>query len=91
MDARSSGLNWNQIAPKYFPSKTPNACRKRHERLMERKNAEEWGNDKLEELATAYMEMKEQMWRVLADRLEEKWQVVEQKVITPMSALFLPD
>ncbi|KAF2192783.1 hypothetical protein K469DRAFT_717377 [Zopfia rhizophila CBS 207.26] len=77
--ARASGLNWNQIAPRYFPSKTPNACRKRHERLMERKNAEEWDGVKLETLAEAYMEVRQEMWTILAARVGEKWTLVEQK------------
>ena len=34
--ARREGLSWGPIASKYFPSKTANACRKRHERLMEK-------------------------------------------------------
>src|ERR1700679_2374455 len=41
MTARASGLNWQPIASKYFPSKTANACRKRHERLMEHRNNED--------------------------------------------------
>ncbi|KAF2741380.1 hypothetical protein EJ04DRAFT_558098 [Polyplosphaeria fusca] len=77
--ARAQGLNWNQIAPKHFPSKTPNACRKRHERLMERQNAEQWDGVKLDVLAQAYMEVRRDMWGILAARVNEKWQVVEQK------------
>ena len=42
MRARSRGMNWKPIAEQYFPSKTPNACRKRHERLLERQTAEGW-------------------------------------------------
>jgi hypothetical protein len=78
--ARAQGLNWNQIAPKHFPSKSPNACRKRHERLMERQNAEQWDGVKLDVLAQAYMEVRRDMWGLLAARVNEKWQVVEQKV-----------
>ena len=37
MWARLEGLNWQPIASLYFPNKTSNACRKRHERLMEEK------------------------------------------------------
>ncbi|KAF2270973.1 hypothetical protein CC78DRAFT_527935 [Lojkania enalia] len=78
--ARAQGLNWNQIAPKYFPSKSANACRKRHERLMERQNAEQWdGGIKLDVLAQAYMEVRREMWGILAARVNEKWQLVEQK------------
>ena len=78
--ARAQGLNWNQIAPKHFPSKSPNACRKRHERLMERQNAEQWDGVKLDVLAQAYMDARREMWSILAGRIGEKWQLVEQKV-----------
>ena len=80
IQARAQGLNWSQIGPKHFPSKTPNACRKRHERLMERQNAEQWDGIKLDVLAQAYMEVRREMWTILGDRVGEKWQLVEQKV-----------
>ena len=80
IQARAQGLNWNQIGPKHFPSKTPNACRKRHERLMERQNAEQWDGVKLDVLAQAYMEVRRDMWSMLAARVGEKWQLVETKV-----------
>ncbi|CAN9235365.1 unnamed protein product [Alternaria alternata] len=79
IQARAQGLNWNQIGPKHFPSKTPNACRKRHERLMERQNAEQWDGVKLDVLAQAYMEVRRDMWSMLAARVGEKWQLVETK------------
>ncbi|KAF1934351.1 uncharacterized protein M421DRAFT_483 [Didymella exigua CBS 183.55] len=79
IQARTQGLNWNQIAPKHFPSKSPNACRKRHERLMERMNAEQWDGVKLDVLAQAYMEVRRDMWSLLAARVGEKWQLVETK------------
>jgi hypothetical protein len=78
--ARAQGLNWNQIAPRHFPSKTANACRKRHERLMERQNAEQWDGVKLNDLAQAYMEVRREMWSILASKVGEKWTVVETKV-----------
>jgi hypothetical protein len=78
--ARAQGLNWNQIAPKHFPTKSANACRKRHERLMERQNADQWGGVKLDVLAQAYMEVRREMWSILAARVGEKWELVEQKV-----------
>lgn len=80
--ARATGGNWNQIAPKHFPSKSPNACRKRHERLMERQNAEQWDGVELEVLAQVYMDARRQMWAILAAQVGEKWQIVEQKVST---------
>lgn len=80
MAARTSGLNWQPIATKYFPTKTANACRKRHERLMERKNAKDWDEKKSGLLAKEYMEVRKEMWSILADRLGEKWHIIEQKV-----------
>ncbi|KAF2709445.1 hypothetical protein K504DRAFT_274305 [Pleomassaria siparia CBS 279.74] len=77
--ARAQNMNWNQIAPKHFPSKSPNACRKRHERLMERQNAEQWDGVKLDVLAQAYMDVRRDMWTILAAKVGEKWTLVEQK------------
>ncbi|KAI4277286.1 MAG: hypothetical protein LQ337_001876, partial [Flavoplaca oasis] len=80
MQARQQGLNWQTIADTYFPQKTANACRKRHERLMEkRNNMGDWNGVKFEEVARAYREVREEMWRILADRVNEKWSVVESK------------
>ena len=73
------GLNWQQIQSNYFPSKTPNACRKRHERLLERKGADDWDNLKLQRLAKEYMAMRKEIWSGLAARTGEKWNVVEAK------------
>jgi hypothetical protein len=81
LQARASGLKWNQIAPKYFPSKSANACRKRHERLLERPNAEQWDGVHLQVIAQAYMEVRRDMWSILAAKVNEKWPIVEQKVI----------
>lgn len=81
MQARQRGLNWQPIASQYFPNKTANACRKRHERLMEKRNHEnDWDGVKLDILAKNYMDVREQMWKILADVLGEKWQTVEAKV-----------
>jgi hypothetical protein len=81
--ARSRGLNWKPIAEQYFPNKTPNACRKRHERLQERQGAEGWDSTQLEAVAKVYFEVRKEMWTKIAERVGEKWakwQVVEQKV-----------
>jgi hypothetical protein len=80
LGARASGQNWAQIQQNYFPSKTPNACRKRHERLMERKGADDWDTRKLEKMAKEYMSLRKEIWAPLALRTGEKWNVVEQKV-----------
>ncbi|TEA10672.1 hypothetical protein C8034_v009062 [Colletotrichum sidae] len=82
LTARSQGLNWGQIQMAYFPNKTPNACRKRHERLMERKGADDWDNRKLERLAKEYMSMRKEIWSGLAARTGEKWNVVESKCMS---------
>jgi hypothetical protein len=77
---RAQGLNWSQMAPKYFPSKTPDACRKRHGRLMERQNAEQLDGAKGDILAQAYMDSRHEIWNIMASRMGENWQVVEQMV-----------
>lgn len=76
---RAKGMNWGPIAS-HFPNKTPNACRKRHERLMEKQKAESWDGVKTEDLARAYLECREAMWKMVADRVGEKWTTVESKV-----------
>jgi len=47
---------------------------------MERKNADDWDGVKVETLAKEYMNARREMWTILADRLGEKWQLIEQKV-----------
>jgi hypothetical protein len=91
MAARAQGMNWAPIQQAYFPSKTPNACRKRHERLMERRSADDWDGMKLETMAKCYMGMRREIWSGLAAQTGEKWSVVEQKVrIHPVPLAFLP-
>ncbi|KAI1432570.1 hypothetical protein GGR50DRAFT_584859 [Xylaria sp. CBS 124048] len=79
LTARQQGLNWAQIQTAYFPNKSPNACRKRHERLLERRGSDEWDARKLERLAKEYMSMRKDIWQHLAARTGEKWNVVEAK------------
>lgn len=84
LQARASGLNWQPIASRHFPNKTPNACRKRHERLIERRHVEDWDSHKLDFLAQEYLAIRKEMWEMLAERVGERWQVVEAKVsLTP--------
>lgn len=48
---------------------------------MERqKAADSWDNAKLEKLAVAYNDYREQMWKDIGHNMGEKWQVVEAKV-----------
>lgn len=51
---------------------------------MERQNAESWDGVKLDVLAQAYMDVRREMWSLLAARVGEKWQLVETKVCHPM-------
>ncbi|KAI9675133.1 MAG: hypothetical protein M1817_001541 [Caeruleum heppii] len=79
MEARARGENWGPIQQAHFATKTPNACRKRHERLREKRNVENWDEERLEGLAKEYMIMRKEIWSPLADRVGEKWSVVEAK------------
>lgn len=47
---------------------------------MEKRNAEDWEGVKLETLASEYMNVRREMWSVLASRVGEKWTTVEAKV-----------
>ncbi|KAI1324654.1 hypothetical protein F5Y16DRAFT_402220 [Xylariaceae sp. FL0255] len=80
--ARTQGLNWTQIQQTYFPNKSPNACRKRHERLQERKGVDDWDARKLEKLAKEYMNMRKEIWQGLAAKTGEKWNTVEAKCMS---------
>ncbi|KAI9668678.1 MAG: hypothetical protein M1829_005291 [Trizodia sp. TS-e1964] len=79
MQARAQGLNWVPIQQAHFSAKTPNACRKRHERLMEKRSVEDWDSLKLDKLAMEYMNLRKDMWQMLATRVGEKWQLIEAK------------
>jgi hypothetical protein len=88
MSARAQGLNWQPIQATYFPNKTPNACRKRHERLMDRRNSDDWDVIKLENMAKEYMGMRREIWSQLGAKTGEKWNVVEAKVSLNTSPAF---
>ncbi|KAI5197600.1 hypothetical protein E4T39_07187 [Aureobasidium subglaciale] len=75
--ARAAGLNWQSTAAKHFPNKTANACRKRHERLVERRTHEDWTTKRLDTLALGYMELREEIWGPLAARIGERWSCME--------------
>ncbi|KAG9749572.1 hypothetical protein KCU73_g6795, partial [Aureobasidium melanogenum] len=77
--ARAAGLNWQSTAARHFPNKTANACRKRHERLVERRNHEDWTPKRLDTLAVEYMELRKEIWAPLAVKIGERWDVVEAK------------
>ncbi|KAG6286565.1 hypothetical protein E4U46_004728 [Claviceps purpurea] len=77
--ARMEGLSWKHIKETYFPHKSANACRKRHERVVQRQSAGDRDTRKIQLLAKEYVRMRKEMWRGLAARTGEKWNVVEAK------------
>ena len=81
MRAHQHGMNWQTIAHKFFPDKNADTCRRRHERLMEKRDLYyDSERAKADTVAKAYVDVREQVWKPLADRVGEKWQVVEAKV-----------
>ena len=88
VSARAQGMNWIPIQQAYFPYKTPNACRKRHEQLMERRGSDDWDVLRLEALAKNYMGMRREIWSILAAQTGEKWHVVEVKASRPINLAF---
>ena len=87
VQARASGTSWKEIAKQHFlGKKSDNACRKRHERLVDKRKSTDWDDLKLERLALEYTNMREQLWSPLASRMSESWTVVEAKVRTAFIA-----
>ncbi|KAK3302702.1 uncharacterized protein B0T15DRAFT_404576 [Chaetomium strumarium] len=77
IQARSRGQNWAELQRTHFPTKTANACRKRYERLVERRGIYDYSGRRLEMVANEYMNMRKEIWSGLADRLGMKWDAVE--------------
>lgn len=81
LKSKRQGLQWDVIQKKYFPDKsTGNACRKRYERLENKRRATDWDEPRLQSLAVAYMDMRQEIWGPLAKKLGERWDHVEKKV-----------
>lgn len=51
---------------------------------MNGRSADDWDGLKLGNLAKTYMAMRKEIWSGLAAQTAEKWNVVEQKVYTPL-------
>lgn len=90
LDAKQKGMQWSVIHEKFFPLKTGNACRKRHERLLAKKRAD-WTEAQLEDLAVAYQGMRGKIWTPLADAVGERWEKVEAVVSYSCSRRFGPE
>lgn len=80
MSARRRGEGWSQIHEKYFPGKSANACRKRYERLVHKQKSDDWDEARLKRLAAGYHDLREEIWKPLAERTGEKWEHVEKAV-----------
>jgi len=80
MEARARDMNWGPIQQAYFPNKSANACRKRHERLMSKRNAAQCSGEREERIAHSYITLRKETWSPIAAQTGEKWHVVEQKV-----------
>lgn len=84
--ARARGQHWGELQGAHFPTKTANACRKRHERLMERRGGHDGGAGtagdarRFEKIASEYMAMRREIWGGLAGRVQERWEFVEREV-----------
>ena len=83
IQARTGGQNWADLQRTHFPSKTSNACRKRYERLVERRGIHDHGGRRVEMVASEYMNMRRETWSGLADRVGMRWEVVEALVRIP--------
>ncbi|KAK3366488.1 hypothetical protein B0H63DRAFT_456185 [Podospora didyma] len=82
LDLREEGKNWNQIKNEAFPYKSGNACRKRHERLMERQK-ESAEDSKIEEkMCDMYKALRESLWQPLALKTGLSWDVVESFIMS---------
>ena len=88
MDAKSQGLGWNEIHQRHFPLKSGNACRKRHERLIQKLRTTNWDDGRIRKVMTAYNNpgIREQFWTELANRVgEDRWEDVERVVCETVS------
>ncbi|KAK4160709.1 hypothetical protein QBC43DRAFT_337990 [Cladorrhinum sp. PSN259] len=82
MMARSRGQGWADIRKKHFPKRTPNACRKRWERLMENRATVEKDGHRTQRISEEYLAMRKAIWTPLAERMGESWQWVEAQCLS---------
>ena len=82
IDAKGQGLGWNEIHQRFFPNKSGNSCRKRHERLMFKLRSCEWSDGRIQNVMNAYNTrgVREHFWRGIADPFGENWQDAEKVV-----------
>lgn len=87
IDAKGQGLGWNEIHQRFFPTKSGNACRKRHERLMVKIRTTEWSDVRIQNVMNAYNMpgVREQFWCRIAEPFGERWEDVEKVVCEQQS------
>ena len=83
IQARKQGQNWTDLQRAHFPSKSSNACRKRYERLVERRGLNDHSGRRAEKIASEYMSMRRETWSGLAERVGMRWELVEALVRIP--------
>jgi hypothetical protein len=89
LDAKIAGLGWGEIHERYFPNKSGNACRKRHERLMMKVRTTDWSPDRIRRVMAEYNApgVKEEFWSRIAARCgERRWEDVEKVVSRVVNA-----
>ncbi|EXJ78221.1 hypothetical protein A1O3_09382 [Capronia epimyces CBS 606.96] len=80
LEAKSQDMSWDDIHVQYFPNKTGNACRKRHERLQQKARGH-WDEARIHKVITCYNRHREQFWRSISDQVGERWEEVEKMIL----------
>ncbi|EEQ33026.1 conserved hypothetical protein [Microsporum canis CBS 113480] len=88
--ARAQGHGWNQIQRDNFPTKSSNACRKRYERLVAKRRGSDWNDERVDKVASHYMQLREKTWQPLAEAVGEDWRDVEKLCLERGARTLLP-
>ncbi|EZF29152.1 hypothetical protein TMEN_8917 [Trichophyton mentagrophytes] len=88
--ARAQAHGWNQIQRDNFPTKSSNACRKRYERLIAKRRGSDWNDERVDKVASYYMQLREKTWQPLAEAVGEDWRDVEKLCLERGARTLLP-
>ncbi|EHY59641.1 hypothetical protein ABEF92_008103 [Exophiala dermatitidis] len=80
LEAKSRDMSWDEIHTQYFPNKTGNACRKRHERLQQKARGH-WDEARIQRVVTCYNKHRERFWRGVGEQVGERWDEVEKMIL----------
>ncbi|EXJ88429.1 hypothetical protein A1O1_05359 [Capronia coronata CBS 617.96] len=80
LEAKSQDMSWDEIHTQFFPNKTGNACRKRHERLQQKARGH-WDEARIQRVVACYNRHREQFWRDLSEQVGERWDEVEKMIL----------